>query len=247
MNRPQEPIRHLDPDSGTPEQLREMLRAACEDGPNADQLARMVSHLMPITKPISNNSPSPSGPGITSIIIKTGIVVVATVATVFLLRSISDHRFATPTPSTDSLTKSPDKNIGTPNAVSRPREPLPVNPQYKNNANQPELSGILPHIPPKGLGKSTQRHSSDTSQEIGLLREAKKVLPHDASEALLLTERHRLSFPKGKFEQEREAIAIEALLRLGQKAQAEGRATTFYSRFPNSTYQHRIRVLFGQE
>ena len=49
----------------------------------------------------------------------------------------------------------------------------------------------------------------------------------------------------GTFEQEREVLAIEALVRLGRGAEARARASAFTSAFPQSAHRRRIAVLLG--
>jgi hypothetical protein len=56
---------------------------------------------------------------------------------------------------------------------------------------------------------------------------------------------HRARFLHGAFEQEREVLAIEALVRLGRRAEAQGRAASFEAAFPHSAHRRRIAVLLG--
>ena len=52
--------------------------------------------------------------------------------------------------------------------------------------------------------------------------------------ALAQAERHRQQFPQGRLAEEREAMAIRALLALGRGAEARARADAFRASYPNS-------------
>jgi hypothetical protein len=56
----------------------------------------------------------------------------------------------------------------------------------------------------------------------------------DGAHALEAAERHGRMFPRGQMAEEREAIAVQALVRLGRVDEARARGDRFRSRFPNS-------------
>jgi hypothetical protein len=68
----------------------------------------------------------------------------------------------------------------------------------------------------------------------------------DGAVALALTREHR-ALTGTALSQERERIAIEALVQLGQRSTAKARAEAFARRFPNSTYLLRINALFRSD
>jgi hypothetical protein len=76
-----------------------------------------------------------------------------------------------------------------------------------------------------------------------LLERAQRVLRSDPAAALALAESHRARFERGSLAQEREMLAIEALLRLERRAQAERRARVFAQRYPQSSHGPRLRDL----
>lgn len=80
-----------------------------------------------------------------------------------------------------------------------------------------------------------EQRPSGTS-EIELLRNARATLPVDPAEALAITERHRSAFPRGALAQEREILAITALVKLGRSDAATKRAEQFRSAYPKSAY-----------
>jgi hypothetical protein len=86
----------------------------------------------------------------------------------------------------------------------------------------------------------------DPAAELALLESAQRALRDDPAQTLALAERHRARFARGQFEQEREMLAIEALLRLHRDPAARGRARTFERRFPASSHLPRLRGLFAR-
>lgn len=76
--------------------------------------------------------------------------------------------------------------------------------------------------------------------EIELLRDARLALQSSPNLALGLTDQHASLYPLGKMAQERELIAISALVRLGRHAAVLSRAQRFERDFPNSPYRQQI-------
>jgi len=83
--------------------------------------------------------------------------------------------------------------------------------------------------------------------ELSLLERAQQAVTRDPSAALLLCEQHAAAFPNGSFTQEREVIAIDALLRLGRIAQAQARADGFLSHYSDSAHAQRVRALLAKD
>ena len=59
--------------------------------------------------------------------------------------------------------------------------------------------------------------------------------------AFKLTEEHRDELPNSVFNQERDALAIEALMRAGDMDDARARAVDFVRSYPSSPHAHRFR------
>jgi hypothetical protein len=87
-----------------------------------------------------------------------------------------------------------------------------------------------------GAGSKPQESPKSGESEIALLRDARATLAVDPAEALAITERHRASFPRGALGQEREMIAITALVKLGRTDAAQKRAEQFRAAHPTSAY-----------
>lgn len=245
-----EPIRHLNPDSQASSELRKMLEAARRDGPDAHEMARMLSHLTPNAAPLSNTVPASSGIALSSVAKIGALILVAAVAVITYKGFIDGHS---------------DSSVETANPLPRPLEQKIENPKppatplpQESAVTTPDRYAVSPPTRTKKQSRPTAKkgamvarsnatYPADTNRELALLREARKALPHAASRALMLTERHRTDYPRGVFEQEREAIAIESLLRIGYKTRAQSRAERFLARFPDSAYRHRIEMLFSRE
>jgi hypothetical protein len=81
--------------------------------------------------------------------------------------------------------------------------------------------------------------------ELDLMRDAKAALPVDPNQALSILNRHARLYPSGVLAQEREVLAIDALLRLGRKSEASGRAARFSSNYPASAHWPHIQRLLS--
>ena len=87
--------------------------------------------------------------------------------------------------------------------------------------------------------------SASDTEEIALLARAHDALRGKPAESLELCRQHETKFASGHFAQEREAVAIEALVYLGRRAEAEARWETFRSRYPTSSHRVHLESLFS--
>lgn len=97
-------------------------------------------------------------------------------------------------------------------------------------------------------GKATITASAGparTISEVELLRSAQQALRARPREAFQLTEQHRQLYPTGEFAQERDALAIQALLRAGETEMARDLAVSFIKAHPSSPHAHRFREAMG--
>lgn len=84
--------------------------------------------------------------------------------------------------------------------------------------------------------------NATSPDEYRLLRAARDAVERDPARALSLVAQHARSFPKGMLGQEREAIAINALIRLGRMAEARERGSRFVRAYPGSPHAKRIEA-----
>ena len=141
----------------------------------------------------------------------------------------------------------------------------PVEPTHAELPAPPLKSGTTgtagtANIPPPAPGSSSgatkpPRSSAGASSsgaepnaparpsELALLRDARLSLRSSPAQALALTEQHRLLYPRGAMTQERELIAISALVGSGRRTAALSRVAEFERNFPNSLYRKQITEL----
>jgi len=86
----------------------------------------------------------------------------------------------------------------------------------------------------------------DPALEVSLLQDAHDALARAPDVALAKCAEQERLFPKSTVAQEREVIAIDALLRLHRDPEARVRAAAFSARFPGSASQRRVDALLGQ-
>jgi hypothetical protein len=87
------------------------------------------------------------------------------------------------------------------------------------------------HVNPSSAADSP----SDLARERALLDIARAdAAQGEPARVLAVVEQHRQRFPHGRLAEEREALAIRALLSLGRRQDAETRARAFRAAYPNS-------------
>jgi hypothetical protein len=91
---------------------------------------------------------------------------------------------------------------------------------------------------------SAPTHPPDTlAEEAALIERARLSLGARPADALARTEEHAARFPAGKLSMERELVAIDALGRLGRRAEARSRADSLLARARGGLYEERLRQL----
>jgi len=85
-----------------------------------------------------------------------------------------------------------------------------------------------------------------SEQDAALLQQAQRFVTADPARALTLTRDHELHFPASPLAEERQALRIEALARLGRRPEAARDLATFDQRFPHSIYRHRLHALLPE-
>lgn len=143
-----------------------------------------------------------------------------------------------------------------PAASSRAAAPAPARaiapqPRAASNSQSSEAAVVdaADFRPSRAADRERRRRSSAPAitptpeTELALLRRSQAALDGDPSAALDLAEQHARDYPRGLFAQEREVLAIEALLKLRRKPAAVDRAAHFVQRFPDSPHARRVRAL----
>jgi hypothetical protein len=126
--------------------------------------------------------------------------------------------------------------------LSQPAEPLSHHEgQVRSTSSPAQRSAVSGATTASGAEAAAT--DAALPSELELLRGARLALKGSPVEALRLVEQHRASYPGGKLTQERELIAISALLALGRRTAALSRAASFERAFPASPYRKQIGEL----
>jgi hypothetical protein len=111
------------------------------------------------------------------------------------------------------------------------RAAAPVKPAAQPATHAPSQPASAPSV------------SAEAVTELSLLRQAQVALVARPREAYALTQQHRAKYPRGQFAEERDAIAIQALLRIGERDVALDLAERFVAAHPSSAHAHTFREL----
>lgn len=136
----------------------------------------------------------------------------------------------------------PRENVAVP-AVVPPPQPAVVGTKVAVRARATTPSSEASAAPPAASPASEL--AEPLPSEGALLSSAQAALSTDPAEAYRLTERHTTLFgASSPLSQEREMIAIEALVALDRRDEAESRAALFVTHHPRSSHARRLRSRF---
>jgi len=232
-----EPKRWSSPSSDVDPVLRSVLRYARELEPNSLELRTVVHGTVARHRPISASWSRRRS--------KAWVLVAlaATFATGAALASYASRLWFAPSPPAPTPTSVAPAKGTTPLApASAGMEPAPrpepsvapASPGAMNRAARVRATPSATVSAPRAL---------DAAQDAALLQEARSLVASNPARALSLARDHELRFPNSALMEERQALRIEALTRLGRHAEAEGELLTFDQRFPRSIYAHRLHQL----
>ncbi len=245
--------------------LRSLLEAGRSEVPTDEQLSPLATQLSAALFAAGGSSSGPVGRlasagksvSIASTAVKViGGVVVATALIVGTVRSLSKPESSTGMPSVSagsppSASSDPPEAVTTPAPLEAPAErPSPSAVKAKRT---PEPSGveIVPPIPtPTASAIPTPdppAQAEDQEPETKVLQRAHAALAANPSQALALCTEHALRYPRGTLGQEREVIAIDALVRMGRRTEAASRAERFVKSYPASAHVRRLETLIGSK
>jgi hypothetical protein len=94
--------------------------------------------------------------------------------------------------------------------------------------------------------REARRASRLAEESAAVVAIRKTLLAGDAAEALRMLDRASAQFPDGVLGQEREALAVRALVQSGQKEAARKRGEGFLRAFPRSPHAAELRALLAQ-
>jgi hypothetical protein len=227
-----EPKRWSSPGSEVDPVLRAVMRYGRELEPSAEQLNRLMQRSAaspPATAARRSRRALWSVVGIAAVFVTGGA-----------LAGYAVGARPAPTPRVDSTTPQ----------ASAPPSRRPARPA--GAAQAAEGAAERPVAPAVRAGESATRRPLapapsgsvlDSARDAQLLQEARGVVTSNPTRALTLTRDHELHFPASALAEERHALRIEALARIGRLAEAEQALGVFNARFPRSIYTRRLQTL----
>lgn len=231
------PKRLLDP-SSRDLTLASLAREAQGELGTAEQLARIRARLP--------GAPPPTPPAGGAVVGVTGALVAAVVLLTIALGA----------PRHPASERQPPHDAATPAATTTaPAAPPPEQPREFVEPRPPEEPAVLPQpamfetgelAPTRPAARRTASRGEPRA-ELDLLDEAQRALRSDPREALAALDEHRLDHPHGTYAQEREVLALQALIALGRVREARVRAERFAARWPSSAYRSRVAALSAGE
>lgn len=244
MTQSSDPLRLVESDDA-PEALRQLLTQAAEhrvSSIHAAQLLRFVENQAASPSPVAESAPeaaarsAPHGghailshlPG--KFLASLAIVAMGVLSGALILERGSKHQISEQARPLPHFSASPS---AVPLSVSV-GDPTPrALPTAAAAELATQTSSALPQ-------SREQTRSQQDKDEYALLRAARGALAREPARALSLADQHARQFASGMLAQEREAIAVDALVRLGQIGSARVRAQRFLRNYPQSPYVKRI-------
>ncbi len=245
-----DPPRLTDPDGGAPELLALALNEAREDLPSDDRIASLAAKLAPFLGGSGGGGGGGGGgahaaAGTSAAVVKA--ISGAAVSLALIVGGVSIYgAFREPPPA-----EAPSETAGS-NGPSAPAATERETPREPSREPSTEDLGPAPDVAPEEEKARRVAHpapaipAQSPDEELRALEQAQDVLDTAPGRAFESTESLRRRYPNGALAQEREVIAIDALLRLGRRPDAEARATRFRDRYPGSSQLRRIDALLAR-
>jgi hypothetical protein len=219
-----------------PPQLRRIIESARLDEPSAAELASLSAALSGATMPMVAKGPAaPAGPMALS---TTGLKVLVAMA---IAGATAGAGWWLLTPPHMVPVRGPTAPILAPHA------PVAGAPVTGPPPKEPSANGLVGPVAPRQPSRPSNAPAAPAplpTDEATLLSRAFDALQRgQANSVLAATAQHEREFPHGALIEEREVLAIKALIALGRAGEAEQRLEAFEERFPRSTHRQRLRSM----
>ncbi len=111
----------------------------------------------------------------------------------------------------------------------------------------PAATAAPPATAPRApVARASRPASESISEQIAELDRARAALDAGSTErALHLVDAYEASYPSGALVQEAELLRVEALVRAGNRPDAERAGKRFLAAYPKSPHAARVRALLG--
>jgi hypothetical protein len=252
-----DPRRLLDNGSEASPALRVLLASAKRsDDPRAAQIEELSARLAVCVEPLARSaSITPAPHAVATAVARASRAAIAAraVAAIVALGVLCGGAWYLRAIHNDARTQVETRRMierdarQTPSTGAPPAQPAPDDPSIENVVPQPSPApspDSASAAPRPAAAPKQPRGSDDSEAETKLVVAAGAALVRDeAKAALVLTRKHLAQFPNGGHAEERDRIAIEALVRLGGLDRARAAADRFFLRYPQSIYRSRIENL----
>lgn len=255
-----EPVRLLEETSEASSALRGLLRSAVEDEPTAEQLASLAARIGPLPAPPAPGTPPASAPpaaDAVSAAMSSGLKLKVLLGMAVLTGTVGSFHVGRVYERTHSDAARPRTHDIAPAPVAPLPSAEPAAPAAEPSPPPASVAPPTAGVPPAGAAPrpasaapkrppvpAPSEAPTPEDEELLLLDSAHQALRRgDAEGALASAQAHASRFPSGTLAQEREVIAIEALVRLGRVPEARERAEAFGARYPTSSHLVRLQGL----
>ncbi|MEP6860273.1 MAG: hypothetical protein ABJE66_06625 [Deltaproteobacteria bacterium] len=234
-----------------PEGMRELLRGAAEDGPTAAELASLKLRMTP-----QLGAPSSAGwPLRVRVLLGAAVVIAVGLGIVGYLASRPEREAVPPihelVEPVHEVVPPPVHEVAPPPpppSIVAPTTDLPA--AHVPSASPAHVAAVHAQAP-IASPDATQAPAASPApvpapeiSEVALLEQARAALRgHDPAHALALVDQHARQYADGVLIEEREALAIETLSKLGRHDEASMRWSKFATTYPRSNYRARLQRL----
>jgi len=265
-----EPVRWLDAQSDAPDEVRRLLAVGQDAfGPRPEQLAQLGSLVAGLGAAGAGATGAAGGTGISGGIHavshglgKSALLKLATLVvlgggaaggawTIVHGRSVEGPAVvATSIRSSAPPSANASRVVVEAAPTAEPSPPENVAPSataVRPSAPRPTVSAPHAVVAAPVLDPAPSAPTAPPETELGLLKRALGLVATRPLEALRALDESAARFPHGLLEQEREVLAIEALMKAGRVDEARTRAAAFRAAFPHSALDRRVGVLVGEQ
>jgi hypothetical protein len=246
------------------ERLLDTLFEEAREAPRPEDLRRVEDGLRdwlaPDREPVSPSAlqrqwaPSARALKAAAVVVAVaGLVGVGVLSQTF--RGRSAHRGASPESAASVVALEPSAPAPVPEmsvavadlpSVPEAPQPPPTTPA-RSTPNRPRVVQVAPSVPAVEMGAGEAAEMKESESEASFLRRTRAALVEDPARALRMTDEHASRYPRGVLLQERDVIAIDALVRLGRRDEARARATAFNAKYPSSAHASHLAAIVETE
>jgi hypothetical protein len=224
--------------------LRDALRIIRDDAPNAVALGAMADGA---ERAVRAAGPGPAAAAATpALAAKLAVVVMAVSGGALLYAGVRSTPRGTPAPPPRASVTVQDERDGSERKRVELAEERPGT-KAVSLAEPPKAATAPPtprDAPDHARGPTaTPAVPAPDAHELGLLETAQRAVGPEPRRALALLNEHRNTYPRSRFSQERDVLALEAFRQLRDRKALQDGARAFFARYPRSPHRARVNRL----